>query len=366
MKGKSSRTGKGTYTRGGAGDTRRTATSLPYAITFAMLIIVIIALSFASLSCKSAKTGEESGNGLEENTRATSPLTGLPLADRGSAARRAVAVKVENAQQARPQSGLDRAGVVYEELVEGGITRFIALYLDVQATEIGPVRSARPMDVDILAHVDPLLVVSGGSPGVMGFLRTSDLSFIEEDSGPYFWRARDRRAPHNLYTSTMLLQEALKDRGMEEYRWGEDLFRFGEPREGESAESIEVKYPGSCGASYRYDANTGTYPRSVAGKPHTDKVSGAQLAPTTVIVQYVDLKDSGVRDMAGELSPDAVVVGSGEALIFTSGKVYRARWEKPDPSRRTLFLDEKGEEITLKPGQVWVHLVPRSIRVAYQ
>lgn len=96
-----------------------------------------------------------------------------------------------------------------------------------------------------------------------------------------------------------------------------------------------------------------------------DKLSGKQLAPSTVIPQFVDLEARGVRDMAGELSPDAVVVGKGEALVFTAGKVYQAVWERGSLAERTVYRGSQGEEIAISPGQTWIHLLPRSIRVAY-
>jgi hypothetical protein len=275
-------------------------------------------------------------------------------------------VKVENHPSARPQSGLDQAEVVYEEVVEGGVTRFIALYLDREASEIGPVRSARPMDVDILTHIDPLFAISGGSPEVMQIVKDSPIECVSEavdETADYFFRTRDRRAPHNLYTSTSLLREYCAQRGLGSHDLREDLFSFGDPPEAEACSSIVVGYPGSCSVSYEYDAASGSYLRSMGGAPHVDKSSGKRIAPTTVIIQYVELEDTGVRDMAGDLSPDAVVVGSGEAIVCTDGKLYRGTWSKGSSSERTVFLAEDGGEIIIEPGQVWIHLIPASIKV---
>jgi len=332
-------------------------------------VAAILFLVSASLICscnEGRKIGEEEKAQNRTCVRITSPLTGLPLKDSSSAARRAVAVKVENQADARPQSGLDLAELVYEEIVEGSITRFIAIYLDNEASEMGPVRSARPMDVNILAPINPLLVLSGGSPVVMQTLERSKVYFITEDNESYFWRARDRRAPHNLYTSTALVRSALKDWNIETFQWKEDLFRFGEPGAYATVTALNVDYPGPYKVGYQYDAASGRYLRSQAGQPMTDKKSGQPIAPTTVIIQYVELEDTGVKDMAGSLSPDAVVVGSGEALVFTAGKVFYGTWEKAASSDRTVYRDENGEEITIRPGQVWIHLIPKAIRVEYQ
>jgi len=181
----------------------------------------------------------------------------------------------------------------------------------------------------------------------------------------YFWRTRDRRAPHNLYTSTFLLQEAMKARGEETYHWEYDLFRFGEPPEGTKASDIKIAYPGSYAVGYHYDATTRTYLHEMGGSPHVDRISGVQLSPTTVMVLYVDYEDLGIRDMAGELSPDCRVVGSGDALVFCAGMVIPARWEREDISRPILFSLQDGSEVAIPPGQVWVHLVPKWLKVMY-
>jgi hypothetical protein len=332
-----------------------------------LVLILVCGAFFCSCGGKAEEAVQEV---VEENKggayRTTSPFTGLPLKDGTSASRRAVAVKVENDVKARPQSGLDLAELVYEEIVEGDITRFIALYLDNEPSEIGPIRSVRPMDVNVLAAIDPLLAVSGGSPGVLQILEGSQLHFITENDANYFWRARDRRAPHNLYTSGPLLRSALRDKNIEFLQWKGDFFRFGTPEDALPAVTIDVGYLGPCRVSYQYDQGSGKYLRSMGGQPMLDKISGQQVAPASVVIQYVDLQDTGVRDMAGSVSPDAVVTGYGEARIFTDGKVYSGSWERASGPDRTVFRDAGGKEIILKPGQVWVHLIPKSIRVDYR
>ena len=350
--------------RGNEGAHRRPNVDLMRAASRLAGLILLAAVLAVSLFTAPSCTDNDAAAPPQERT--TSPLCGLPLADAGSATRRALAVKVENHPSARPQSGLDQAEVVYEELVEGGVTRFIALYLDREASEIGPVRSARPMDVDILTYIDPLFAISGGSPEVMQIVKDSPIAYVSEavdETADYFFRTRDRRAPHNLYTSTSLLREYCAQQGLGTHDWGEDLFSFGDPPEAEACSSMVVGYPGSCSVSYEYDASSGSYLRSMGGAPHVDKSSGKRIAPTTVIIQYVELEDTGVRDMAGDLSPDAVVVGSGEAIVCADGKLYRGTWSKDGPSKRTVFMSEEGGEIIIEPGQVWIHLVPEGIRV---
>jgi hypothetical protein len=299
--------------------------------------------------------------------RVTSPITGRPLSHPESSRRRALAVKVENTPQARPQSGLSAAELVFEELVEGMITRYTAVYLDEEAEEIGPVRSARPTDADLLLHFHPLLATSGASPTAEHHIKKTGLDYVTEADEPScFWRARDRRAPHNLYTSTSRLREYLERKGLEGFGWTDDLFTFGEPRTGLKAAEIRVDYPSSYAITYRYDASSRTYLRFLGGEPHMDRLTGRQVAPTTVIIFYAVMEDRGVRDMAGELSPDAITTGSYHATIFTGGTALHGRWERNKLEDRFRFYDFEGNELPIPPGQVWVHVIPMNIKVEYK
>lgn len=333
-----------------------------------IVCICLIACTLIS-SVLVCSCGESTKNNHDrESDVVVSPLTGLPLQNSDSLSKRALAVKVENHPDARPQSGLNHAEVVYEELVEGGVTRFIAIYLDSEAEEIGPVRSARPMDTDVLACIDPLFAVSGGSPQVMqivmGEMYVISGAIIE--TADYFFRSRDRRAPHNLYTSTELLWSYCDHVGIGESVWEQDLFCFGDTPDADACRTISIDYPGTCAVEYEYNVSNGNYLRSMAGDPHIDKITGDRTAPTTVIIQYVELQDTGVRDMAGDLSPDAIVLGAGKAMIFTDGKVFHGNWRKDNTSEYTSYIGGDGEEIPIKPGQVWVHLVPQSVNVSYR
>ena len=140
------------------------------------------------------------------------PLNGMEVASADLITRRPLAVKVENDPAARPQSGLVDAEVVIEELVEGGVTRFICLFLANESPALGPNRSVRPSDIDILYFLQPLLICSGGAPQVMAMVRQSGLAYLEEDD-THFWRDRSRVAPHNLYTSTEKLRAYLAEQG---------------------------------------------------------------------------------------------------------------------------------------------------------
>jgi len=309
---------------------------------------------------------------------AVDPLDGEAVEDAGLINRRVLAVKIENDPAARPQSGISDAEVVIEELVEGGITRFICLFLAHESPALGPNRSVRPTDIDILYFLQPLLICSGGAPQVMAMVKSSGLMYLEEDA-THFWRDRKRTAPHNLYTNTQKLRQYLEERGdgevpavvsgLEFVREGDEAAEAdgegGLTRTVIPATTIEVPYESGCAVRYRYDPARGTYLRFVQGKPHTDLNNGAQLAPRNVILQYVQLTSSGVKDVLGAESPNAMVVGRGRCAVFTGGEVIVGTWVKNDRNQATRYYDLLGREIGLNPGQTWIHLVPNELKTTF-
>ncbi len=306
------------------------------------------------------------------------PLNGEVADDAGLLNRRVLAVKVENDPAARPQSGIADAEVVIEELVEGGVTRFICLYLAHDSAAIGPTRSVRPTDMDVVRCLRPLLAFSGGAPQVMEMVKSSGIMYVTEDS-PCFWRESRRAVPHNLYTSTSRLREYLNQQG-DAGEWGVLsglTFRQkagGASSEGEGEETIrlvipastvDVPYESGCSVRYRYDPSKRAYQRFVQGKPHTDLGSGRQLAPRNVILQFVQLTSSGVRDVLGAESPNSMVIGSGRCAVYTEGEVIVGTWVKNSRDEPTRYYDLVGREIRINPGQTWIHLVPNNLKTTF-
>jgi len=361
---------------------------------FCGTLLLLVTLAAGLAGCAATKAAQD-GNAPEPEPEAPpiNPLTGEEVASWDLITRRPLAVKVENDPKARPQSGIIDADLVYEELVEGGVTRFICIYLSKDSPVIGPDRSARPSDIDICFFLDPLFICSGGASQVTSMIRASGMLYIEEDQ-THFWRDRSRRAPHNLYTSSDLLRQYLAEEG-DSYNQlpdsgltfvsGEEKAVENEPEgteggeeaeEGTDAEgsvmvsqavTINIPYKASiCAASYQYDAASDSYLHFIQGVAHTDLTTGAQVAPSNVIIQYVTLTSSGIRDVTGAETPISQVIGSGRALVFNGGKVYHATWQKPNRTSPTRFVDENGDDIPLHPGQTWIHLIPEDIKVTYQ
>jgi len=287
------------------------------------------------------------------------PLTGLPLSDPVKLNRPALAVKVDNAPAARPQSGLDVADVVYEEVVEGGATRFVAVFQSADADLVGPVRSVRPSDPDILTAFGALFAYSGGTPKFIDLLRSAPgvtdvgVDKLDEGSDKPYTRRPGRAAPNNLYTSTAKIYAKAPPGGRPPARFAEFL-PAGQPFAATGA-TPAVNLTATVGlttATFDYDQASNTYRRS-------GLVDGAgAVAPATVIVQFTGYQASpGDVDVNGNAVEKANTVGSGDAIVVSGGMAVRGKWSKPSASAYTTYTDAAGAPIKLVPGRTWVELV---------
>ncbi len=276
-----------------------------------------------------------------------------------------LAVMVENLVDARPQSGLARADIVYEALVEGNITRFMAIYLNGSSDVIGPVRSARHYFVYLAAEFNASYVHIGASPQGYAALKATGLTRLDETYGdPGFWRSRTRFAPHNAYTSTDLIRSSL-ERVRHATPGSLAGFRFlqeTESAQGPESREIELVYPGGYRVRYVYSREDKQYRRYMDGLPHKDSNTGEQVSPSNVVVQFVNAwRIPG--DDAGRL--DMEQVGEGRALYFHDGIVREGFWHKPSYGNYTEWYDADGKTVTMDPGRTWVQVIAPSGRVSY-
>jgi hypothetical protein len=289
----------------------------------------------------------------------TYPLTGLPVTDPATAARPALVVKIDNAPKARPQAGLDRADIVFEELVEGGVTRFLAVFQSRDADPLGPVRSVRPVDPDIVTPLGGLFAYSGGAPKFQAMIRRAPVTDVGADAFPDAYRRdRSRPAPNNLFTRTPLLYTRA-DGQAPPPRWF-DFRRPAEPFTGSGLEPVGrmvVSMGQRTSAAWTWDAGSGVWRRATNGTPHV-LAGGGQYGAENVLLQFVPYRATDDLDVGNNHVPTAEVTGTGDVIALSGGHMVRGRWRKPAAASVTEYEDLAGRPIRLAPGRTWVMLVP--------
>ena len=288
------------------------------------------------------------------------PLTG-EQAPGGVPERPVLAVKIENYPDARPQAGLQAADIVYEEPVEGGITRFIVLYHCHDDPRVGPVRSARTLDPDVLSQFGiPILAYSGGAPHVVRAIDKADLIPLDETTGAAAMR-RDpsREAPHNLYADTRDLYElgasdAPAPAPTPVFAYSETL-----PSPSRKVSTVHLPYSTTVADVYwNWSRRAGAWVRSHGQERHLVE-GGEQVSADNVVVQVVEV----VVGPRGGITPHVELTGSGKAYVFRNGRMVVGRWERPTLGDVTRFLTKAGREIALAPGRTWVELLPSTVAV---
>jgi len=284
-----------------------------------------------------------------------SPLTGSLVASEAVTKYPVTGVMVENSPESRPQSGLKDSGVVFEAIAEGGITRFLVLYQEQKPQMIGPVRSLRLYDIDWLAAFNAGIGHVGGSAAALSEIRNGNYRDLDQFfNSAYYWRATDRYAPHNVYTSFDKLDALNTAKGYTTSTFTGFSRADGKSVKTPDATSIDITMSSALfNSSYTYDAKTNTYARSQGGEPHLDRESG-QIAPSVVIALRVD-ENSVYEDGWRE---SIVTTGSGAAVIFQNGTAINATWSKPTQADQITFTDASGLSIPLVRGQTWISAVP--------
>ena len=287
-----------------------------------------------------------------------SPLTGLPVASQAATTAPVTAVMIENSPDARPQSGLKDSGVVFEAIAEAGITRFMVLYQQEKPALIGPVRSIRIYDAEWVAAFNASVAHVGGSMAGLAEIRDGSYRDIDQffNSASYY-RTSDRYAPHNVYTTSTLLDALNAKDGYTSSLFTGFSRVDGKPAATSTASTINVTISSDLyNSSYIYDKTTDTYARSQAGTPHLDRESG-QITPNVVIAMHVDestVLQDGYREQI-------TTIGSGPATIFQNGIAIDATWHKTAKTSQITFTDTKtGADVPLVRGQTWIAAVPNN------
>jgi hypothetical protein len=324
-------------------------------------------------------------------------INGIPAED-DLTDRRVIAVKIDNHLKARPQSGIESADAIYEILVEAGLTRLMALYHQSDSEFVGPVRSVRPVDVELTTPIDAPLQISGGSNWVLRYVRNLDMKLITND-GFATQRSSDRRAPHNLYGDTTKMRERADRRS-----WSDDppppLFLFGsEPTPLETdATFIELPFSGNLQALSQWEWDGERYIHSYNGVPHTwrtadenpegaDAVTSQGADPNgadavanhsgdpadrrvatdiIVVIEARQYTAKPPKPSDGVTMPALDTIGAGDALVFHSGQMLSATWERNSMEELIRILDADGSEIVLPPGRLWIAIFPQHRTVTWE
>ncbi|MFW3464769.1 DUF3048 domain-containing protein [Streptomyces sp. 058-1L] len=307
----------------------------PAAALLAVLLLVLLA------------AGCTGGDGSGSESRSSSPpATGAKV----------LAVKIDNVAPARPQTGLDQADIVYVEQVEAGLSRLLAVYSSELPPVIGPVRSARETDLELLRQFDrPVLAFSGAQSRLLPAIDRAPLDAVPPSAAPRaYFRGPERPAPHNLYFRPERIPyaasgtEAVEALGL----------RFGPaPPGGRAEESRTVRFP-SARTTFTWSVERERWQVSMDGSPARTS-EGGRLGAATVIVQDVTVRPSAFGDRSGNNTPFTETVGSGTAQVLRDGKVYEARWARPSAVADTAFTTPDGERIDLASGPLWIVYAPR-------
>jgi hypothetical protein len=278
------------------------------------------------------------------------PLTGLPDPTRVTKHRSALTIKIDNTQEAHPQYALDQADVVYEEIVEGGITRLAAIFNSHLPPKVGPVRSVRRTDREIVFPIGGLFAFSGGAQYAVSTIKTAPVKlFQQSNAGGAMFRDPTRPPPHNLFANAQALMAMARS-----VRVPRPLFTYvpaSSPPIGAPVAWFSVNFLAGYATEFQWNGKTHSWPRLIFGRADVS-AAGIQLAPTNVIVMSVNYK-GGV----GVEGSEAQLTGTGAAMVFSDGRLQRGHWFRSSIAKTTAYRTDSGKVIALRPGQTWVELL---------
>ncbi len=279
------------------------------------------------------------------------------LVDKDTSSLKPIGIILENHFESRPAAGLEYASIIYETVVEGDITRFLAIFdYNSDVKKIGPIRSARPFFVDLAKEYNLVLFHAGGSDEALALLKKSEILNINEISsdGIYFWRDKERFAPHNLFTSFDLIKRAIEAKNVdlkaEFFPW---RFKNDEPAKDifNLVAEIEVDFSNNplYEVKYIYNEKDNKYSRYLNGNVHKTE-RGIILKAKNIVIQHVNYQ---IIDDYGRLKID--LFGEGEAQIYQDGIKIEGFWKKE--GLRTYFYENSGQKVKFNRGTIWVELL---------
>ncbi len=331
--------------------------------------------TITTISDSDSTTTTEAVISYEFDIESMSPLTGkdLPPELWLNRPKRVLAFKIDNNINARPQSGLQEADSVFEILVEGGMTRFLAFFLDNTSKYLGPIRSARPTDPTVVRPYDGTLVVSGATDGLIPSIRELGVPVLEEINAPAMFRIGSRKAPHNLYADTELVREVIDSRGFKFLQPGpQPLYPFGYDQNNwnPGANKVTIQYSDFTTVIWKMDGDR--YSRFIIDAYSSEKDAVAHnfisqdgnytdiLSTETIVV----IQGALYKDKATTL-PSILTVGIGDLYIFYDGKYVQGTWRRTDISESFEFFDINQNPIEVPPSSQWIHVVPNEGQIVW-
>lgn len=296
----------------------------------------------------------------------TAPLTGVKY-EEGTPqalqlAKPSVACKIDNGSLApRPQSGLNSTDIVFDEMVEGGLTRIVAIWHSAQPDGIGPVRSIRPMDPDILSPFGGIVCFSGGQQAFVNAINAAPVftaSETTEQGKGTFSRSSDRIAPHNVIVNVQKLANDHLDLAAPpaQFSFAADLTSSSAILTGIPVSKVTVNFP-QAQAIWTPSADAAFWQRTQDGQPLTDKLDGEQIHAVNVVVMQVKIDRSYLDKRYGNV-PKTVMIGSGSGWVFSGGNALEIGWSKASATSPIVLTDPSGQVVQLAPGNTWVELQP--------
>jgi hypothetical protein len=324
-------------------------------LTISVASVLVIAIVVAVIAATSGKAAP-SGPGYTSTYKTPDPVVIAPL--RGTAVPAsqvsgpALSVKICNVEHCEPMIGLNQADIVFEEIVEGGISRYVGVWQSEVPDVVGPVRSLRPMDADIAAPFGGIIAYSGyGAEETHQLAVNTGLVNVTENNQNLMFRIEDRVAPYNL---ALRAKQTIKDNPgnppAQQFAYAGGVESSTAGADGAPASNINIVFSGSSDNEWNYDVATGKYLRWQWGGPDKDS-DGKQLSSTNVAIMRVD-----VVQFVGV--PRTVMVSSGEAWVATGGKVVHGKWSKAGTADPIRFVTDDGVTIRLAPGNTWIEMVP--------
>lgn len=294
----------------------------------------------------------------EKEVLVTAPLSGIQIKEE-QANKRPLAVVVENHPDARPQSGLSEADLIFETLAEGGITRFLAIFQSQESEEIGPIRSARPYFVDWSLGYDAIFAHIGGSEEALNQIIKQKVADLNQFYNPaYFWRSNKRYAPHNVYSTTEKIRLGAANRKYNVEKSDIPALTFKKDilfEERPESQIFKVNFNYNYAPTYTYNKECNCYLRSYGTVKHLD-ANGKQLSAKNVAVLFSDM---GSKKFGNNTYTTIDTIDTGKAYFYIDGKKIDGTWSRTSQQSPIKFFGSDGNTINFNVGTTWIDVVPK-------